>query len=76
MTHSRSDDRRHQAEIFCHRYVGFWLVICLVGFCFLGWPMLMAWPLILWGMWNFLNAFFGERSTNASGTHCQHKRRS
>ncbi|WP_197999500.1 hypothetical protein [Gimesia chilikensis] len=35
------------------RSISFWTVVCLIAGCFLGWPLLLALPVTLWGMWQF-----------------------
>ena len=61
-------DRRRKSpgqrgfEDFCERYVSFWMFVCLAAFFFLGWPVLLSWAGLAWGMYFFVKILFGSES--------------
>ncbi|WP_145457496.1 hypothetical protein [Gimesia panareensis] len=46
-----------QAQLLEHalRSTSFWSVTCLITGCFLGWPLLLALIVLLWGMGQFFS---------------------
>ena len=64
---NNQDRKRQLAELdeSCKRYVSFCGVICFVAFFLLGWPALVAWVGLAWGMQQFRSAM----RDGASGQH-------
>jgi hypothetical protein len=57
------DDRRQRLdrlESASHRYVAFCGLICFAGFFLIGWPTLIAWVGLAWGMDQFVQAMRGS----------------
>ena len=59
--HYGHDSRRDGCERFCERYVSFWMFVCFAAFFFIGWPALLSWAGLAWGMYVFLKIFFGSQ---------------
>jgi len=51
--------RLSQLEVSSERYVAFCGLICFVAFFILGWPMLIAWVGLAWGMQQYCHAMKG-----------------
>ena len=63
---SNNDARRRDVTIFCIRYVGFWFCVCLASVFLIGWPVILAWVGLAWGMYQVCTALQGNRSTRSS----------
>jgi len=57
-----NNPKRRELDQFCDRYISFWLLICLAAFFLIGWPMLLAWIGIVWGMRLYKKIMLGEQS--------------
>lgn len=66
MAHNPERDRKlAELEAASERYVAFCGVVCVVAFFLLGWPALIAWVGLAWGMDQFVQAMRGKsRPTN------------
>ncbi|MEQ8854380.1 hypothetical protein [Gimesia sp.] len=53
MDYHPKDTREAQLLEHTLRSISFWTLACLIAGCFLGWPLLLALPVTLWGMWQF-----------------------
>lgn len=66
---------REYMESAVTRQLAFWAIICLAGGYLLGWPLILTWFGIAWGMRFFLVLMFGESSPGGDGqTHKSHHR--
>ena len=55
-----NDPKRREVEDFITQYVTFWAFVCLASaILFVGWPSLLTWAAIFYGMRAFREAFFG-----------------
>jgi hypothetical protein len=54
------DRKLAELEAASERYVAFCGVVCFVAFFLLGWPALIAWVDLAWGMDQFVQAMRGK----------------
>lgn len=72
--HEDRQRKLHQLEAASERYVAFCGVISLAAFLLLGWPALIAWGGLAWGMQQFCQAMRGTTPKQPSHKPRQTKR--
>ena len=62
----RKTSKQRGLENYCERYVAYWMFVCLAAVIFLGWPAIVSWAGLAWGMHVFLKIFFGGQDSGRS----------
>ena len=58
--------KRRSTELFCERYVCYWMFVSLAACFLVGWPVIISWVGLAWGMHVFLKIFFGSQDSDHS----------
>ena len=62
----RKSSKQRGLENYCERYVAYWMFVCLAAVIFLGWPAIVSWAGLAWGMHFFLKVLFGSESSDCA----------